>query len=456
MKRTLALLLVVLLGLMVAAPSLSSAEGSADVTGTIRIVGPGALNGPGAEGAEDLITGVFKPGYKALIEEFNKDYPNVTIEFTETPWDNWIAVLQTAAAGGTADILLHGSMLTDISIDLSPYLEQSPEVLEALATGPEYYRYDAEDWTKAAPTGISYVVDPYFALIDKKIFEEWGIELPDKNWTWDDLLKLAQATTGANPVTGEANYGVIPFTMSANNYWKAYSSYCAANGFKNFFFDETPAKFEARHTFTSPENVAALSYFNDLIKCTPPNFLEGLGDEFAGRKGSNIAIVLGEGMLGWYTRGLADDVADQFMFLPLPVNNDQSDAFSSSFTGTNSIANSKNAADPDLAWTYIKWLITDDDAQQWLVDNLACPSTFRGIEMLREKGYTFVDSYQAIMADFWDRYSITQTDIFDVAYGNTLTAGFSAFTEMYNGNMTPEECGQAIDDAVEEYQAMNR
>jgi len=64
--------------------------------------------------------------------------------------------------------------------------------------------------------------------------------------------------------------------------------------------------------------------------------------------------------------------------------------------------------------------------------------------------------HEKTMSNFWDKYSITQTDIIDVAYGNSLTAGFSAFTEMYNGNMTPQECGEAMDDAVEEFQLMNR
>ena len=184
------LLCIVLTLLMAMTMTVAFAEANTELSGTIRIIGPGALNGPGAEGAEDLITGQFKPGYKALFEAFNADYPNITVEFTETPWDNWKAVLQTAAAGGTADILLHGSMLTDIVIDLTPYLEATPEIYDYMTTGPEKYR-DPADYTKAIPTGLSYVVDPYYVALDKKIFEDWGVELPTYDWTWEDLLDLA-------------------------------------------------------------------------------------------------------------------------------------------------------------------------------------------------------------------------------------------------------------------------
>ena len=450
MKKMLCLVLSLLL-LVAAIPAM--AEANTELSGTIRIIGPGALNGPGAEGAEDLITGQFKPGYNELIAAFNEDYPNITIEFTETPWDNWQAVLQTAAAGGTADILLHGAMLTDISMDLTSYIESSPEVMEAMTTGAEYYR-DPNDYTKTIPTGISYVVDPYFALLDTQLFEEWGVELPTADWTWEDLLDLASKLTGANPVTGEQNYGVFPFLCDNNSAWKAYSSYCAAKGIENHQFTSAN-KFEAGHTYASEENVAALTYFNELVKYAPISYVESMGNENVGRANNDIAIVLGESMLNMYATTLVDDVADRFVYLPLPVNEDQSDAKYSSFTGTNSIAISKNAADPDLAWTFISWLITDDAAQQWLVDNLMCPSTYKGIELLREKEYPFIDTYDAIMSDFWDVYSISQTNCFDVAYGNLQSLFFSNVAEMYAGSITPEECGQYIDDGLNEYQTMN-
>lgn len=451
LKRILCTTLVLV---MVMALSTAFAEANTALTGTIRIIGPGALNGPGAEGAEDLVTGAFKPGYNALIEEFNKDYPNVVIQFTETPWDNWKAVLQTAAAGGTADILLHGSMLTDISLDLTPYLEKTPEIYDYMTTGPEQYR-DPEDYTKTIPTGLSYCVDPYFCIIDTKIFEDYGVELPSADWTWEDMLALAEKLTGTDPITGEQTYGVYNFNLTENDAWKAFSSYCAAKGFINMHFDSAN-KWEATMTFNSEECIAALQYFYDLAKFSPANFVEGMGNENVGRATSDIAIRLTEGMMGAYSTTLVDDVADRFIYMPLPVNEDQTDAKYSSFTGTNSIAISKNAADPDLAWEFIKWLIMDDDAQQWLVDNLVCPSTHKAIDMMKEKGYPFMDAYEAIMGDFWDCYSISQTDVIDIAYGNLQSIFFGNICEMYADTMTPAECAQAIQDQTIELIEMNK
>lgn len=452
MKKLLCILLALL---MTCAMTAAFAEGSTELSGTIRIIGPGALNGPGAEGTEDLVTGVYKPGYKALIEEFNKDYPNITIEFTETPWDNWKAVLQTAAAGGTADILLHGSMLTDIAMDLTPYLEATPEIYDYMTTGPEEYR-DPSDYTKTIPTGLSYCVDPYYAILDKQLFEEWGVELPSYDWTWEDLLDLASKLTGTNPVTGEQNYGVYVFDLTENNAWKAPSSYFAAKGVNNHHFDDSSDKFGATPTFDSQEVIDALTYFNELNKYQPSAYLEVMGYDKVSTNENDIAIRLSEGMMGMYSNTVFQDTVDRYVYMPLPANEDQSDAKSSSFTGTNSIAISKTAENPDLAWEFIKWLIMDDDAQQWLADNLYCASTHKAVDLMKEKGYPFAECYDYVMSNFWDCYSVTQYDCIDISYGNFAATWVANFSEMLAGAMSPEDCAQAIQDGLIEYMDMNR
>lgn len=181
MVRTLALALV----FMMATVAVAFAEPNTELSGTLRILGPGLFTQMGPDGKVDLVSGQTLPGYNALIEEFNEDYPNVKVEVNAIPWDNWIAVMQTAAAGGTADVLLHGAMLAELSVDLTEYLEKDPEVYEALAIKPELYRPDADNYNVVAPTGLSYKVAPYFVLVDTKLFEDFGVELPTDDWTCD-------------------------------------------------------------------------------------------------------------------------------------------------------------------------------------------------------------------------------------------------------------------------------
>jgi len=423
-----------------------------EMTGTLRFVGPGLFAGVGPDGTEDLVTGEKRPGYNVLIEDFNKDYPNVEVKIDAIPWDNWMSVVQTAAAGGTADILLHGSMLAEVCIDLTPYLEADPEVYEALAIKPEVFRPDVENYNKTAPTGISYRVSPYYALIDKQLFEEWGVEIPDANWTYDDLLNIARQMTGKNPVTGQENYGVWYFGNDDGNIWKIFSTIAAAWGVKTMVFDK-PNKFEAAMNFNTPEAVRVFEYIGELYKCTPPTYLENLGSDKIGTPENNIAIFISEGPLGMYRTTLHYGTEDRYAYLPLPVNEVDVEAKSSSFTGTNSIAISKNAADPDLAWEFIKWLVLDEEANKWVLDTGNVPATYYGLSQL-DPELPYTKCINEIFSSFWEQFTVSQTEAFDTAYGNALAALSGGLTGMYNGTYTPQEAAEYVQSQIVEYQNM--
>lgn len=450
MKRTLTIVLALVLALGMCIPVFAETEKTNEEwTGTLRITGPGQM-GNNPDDSEDLATGIVKPGYNKLIEEFNKDYPNVTIEMSGIPWDNWQAVVQTAAAGGTADILLHGSMLADCCLDLTPYLEKDPEVLEALAVKPEVFRPDPDNYNVTAPTGISYLVSPYYAFLDTKLFEDWGVELPTSEWTYDDLLEIARKMTGTNPVTGEENYGCWFYGNNDGNIWKRYSSVGAAWGLKSMIFDSAN-KYEATMDFNSELPVKVFDYLNELQKCCPPSYIENMGDDKSCTAENDIAIYLSEGPVGKYNNTVAYDTVDRYVYLPLPVNEVEVEAKYSSFTGTNSIAISKNATDPDLAWEFIKWLVLDEDANDWILALGQVPATYYAMEKLDpEKPYTKV--YQEIFDSFWNCFTISQCEVFDTAYGNAISALSAGITGMYTGTYTPQECGDYVQAQITEYQ----
>ncbi len=454
MKKTLcvALALVLTLAMCIPAFAESDAEPKTEFSGTIRLTGPGLFSDVGPDGSEDLITGKMKPGYNELIAEFNKDYPNVTVEVNSVPWDNWMSVVQTAAAGGTADILLHGSMLAEVCLDLTPYLEKDPQVAEALAVKPEVFRPDEKNYDKTAPTGISYRAEPYYALLDTKLFEEWGVEMPDNTWTYDELLALAQKMTGTNPTTGAENYGVWYFGNEDGNIWKLFSTVSAAWGVKTMEFN-TANKYEAKMDFTSEGAVKVFNYINELYKCAPPSYLENMGNDKTATEENDIAIVLGEGPISMYKNTLNYGTQDRFVYMPFPVNEVDVEAKYSSFTGTNSIAIAKTASEPDLAWEFIKWLVTDEAAGDWLLATDSGPATHYGMSKL-DPELPYTACYNEVFGQFWDNFTVSQCEAFDTAYGNALASLSAGLTGMYTGTYTPETCAQYIQDQVVEYQNM--
>ncbi len=81
-----------------------------------------------------------------------------------------------------------------------------------------------------------------------------------------------------------------------------------------------------------PSQTARLEFINELFKCTPPGYLENLGSDKIGSADNDIAIHLSEGPTGRYKATVANDTVDRFVYLPLPVNEVDVEAKSSSFT----------------------------------------------------------------------------------------------------------------------------
>ena len=81
-------------------------------------------------------------------------------------------------------------------------------------------------------SGIQYVIEPSVAYIDLEILEHYGVECPTADWTWEDLIEIAAACTGTDPVTGKQTYGVqLCYTNNQNifqNYYQLAMAYGAA------------------------------------------------------------------------------------------------------------------------------------------------------------------------------------------------------------------------------------
>ena len=427
MKRILALLVaLVLVGSASVVFAENVAKSDAYAGKTLRIVGPGGIS----SAKPDSVTGdngTVVPGYNDLFNAFVEDYPGVTIEFTPATWTDWHANLRTAAVGESADILLHGSMLTDICFDLTDYLIRDAWVLDYLSGKPEQYRYDEENYTVYKPTGLSYCLNPYYALIDLRILEHYGVKAPEKGWTWDDLMAIAEACTGTDPVTGVETKGCYMLKTEIN---KGMTCYLAAKGLKLQTYHDY--KWDMEVHFTDPEIMAAFEFFAKLVNLGGSGYLEKIGRDKYGSAENDIAILVSENMYSDLKMIAAAGLEDSFIFMPLPVNENEpekSDSNASGYAGSSSIASAYNAKEPDLAWEFIKWLVTDEYAQEWIVANKRCPATYYGVKCLIDSNaqYTsFCEAYNDIMSNFWDNWTIDQFNRID-----TGISELGAIVEMY-------------------------
>lgn len=76
--------------------------------------------------------------------------------------------------------------------------------------------------------------------ISLPVFDNYGIEIPDASWTWNDMLSLAEKLTGTDPVTGKQTYGVQLDSMdNANNSFFNYQMIASAYDAKVFQYGKT-------------------------------------------------------------------------------------------------------------------------------------------------------------------------------------------------------------------------
>jgi multiple sugar transport system substrate-binding protein len=146
---------------------------------------------------------------EAAIALFEKKYPNITVDPTSADWTGYWDKLATATAGGDmpdvsqfdqlylASYADRGSLLdlgTVSNTLTTDYL--TPGVLDSGKVSGKQY---------AVPIGVT----PSGIIINKSIFEKYGVALPDlESWTWDDLASVSEQISEKSG--GEA-HGVSPF-----------------------------------------------------------------------------------------------------------------------------------------------------------------------------------------------------------------------------------------------------
>ncbi|KAF1297339.1 ABC transporter substrate-binding protein [Enterococcus sp. JM4C] len=133
-----------------------------------------------------------------IVEEFNKEYPNIEIELVQIPDSDYSQKINQMLVGGTApDVIL--SFETDLPkfaetgsvISLDDYLKDTDKI-------------DVDDFIPAVnklseQTGGNYGLPWAYAseilFYNKDMFDAAGVDYPTKDWTWDDFEKAAEKLT---------------------------------------------------------------------------------------------------------------------------------------------------------------------------------------------------------------------------------------------------------------------
>lgn len=196
------------------------------------------------------------------IAEFEKANPNIKVTYEPVPGDGYGTKLTTSLAAGNApDVFLIGEG------DYYKYVDKG--VVEPL---DEYLAADTEFSTDIFHPGIleqgningkQYYLpkdfNPLSLWYNKKLFDEAGLEYPNDNWTWDDLIENAKKLTKKDD-SGK----LTQFGYNASKWEYAIYPYLWSNGADITNEDGT----KADGYMNSPETIAAMEQYIAMSKGT--------------------------------------------------------------------------------------------------------------------------------------------------------------------------------------------
>lgn len=297
------------------------------------------------------------------ISDWQKLHPDIKIIFEHTPYSGYDSKILTRIAGGAAPDVIATEVDYFVTFaskgvleDLTPHIEADKEFSLQDFFKTIMDRFTVQGKTYAIPRDVA----PFACIFyNKKLFDEAGVEYPNENWTWDDLLRAARALTKQDTSGHVTQYGF---------YGWAWQNFIYGNG--GSFVDDVANPKEI--TLDDPKSIEGLQFYADLInlyKVMPtPTALANMG--------MGVDLMFASGRLAmflsgiWETPGFRnyDFAWDVAMF---PKNSSGIRAFGSGGSGYGILKTSKHKKE---AWEVIKALTGPEGQKQLAMRGLAQPS----------------------------------------------------------------------------------
>ena len=195
---------------------------------------------------------------QAIVDAFEEEHPDITVEVTTLPYADYGTALQTDLAAGTVSDVFDIEYANFAQYQANGVLaELSPEDSGAYrASVLEAYQADGAQY--ALPSSFSTVVLFY----NSDLFEAAGVETPTGDWTWAEELAAAEELTDE----GAGIWGDHQ-PVSFYEYYKV----LAQNGGEFLNADGTAV------AFNTPEGVEAAEWLVEKSGTVMPSIEDGQG-----------------------------------------------------------------------------------------------------------------------------------------------------------------------------------
>ncbi|MDT5101339.1 MAG: multiple sugar transport system substrate-binding protein [Mycobacterium sp.] len=156
--------------------------------------------------------------FKGLIDQYNKDHPDVKVSELYSSNDLVLQKVLTAVRGNSAPDVAYmfGSWSPNIA-KIPQVVDMKDEVSKPDWKWDDFYQAE-RDATKVGDkvVGVPALVDNLAIVYNKKLFADAGVAPPTPNWTWDDFRAAAAKLT--DPAKGQFGW-LIPADGSEDTVW---------------------------------------------------------------------------------------------------------------------------------------------------------------------------------------------------------------------------------------------
>ena len=294
-------------------------------------------------------------GLQEIADEWSEQ-SGVKVTINVVDWDNYWTLLEAGASGGQMpDVFwMHSNtaqmyMENDLILPLDDYIAADD------AIDLENYYEGIVDLYKSG--GVQYALpkdhDTIALLYNKALFDKYGVEYPNDDWSWDDVLAAATAIS-----EGGKDDGVYGYALNTSN---------NQDGWYNFVYDYGAQIITDDHkgtTIGSAEGKAGMEMVRKILEvAAPQTTVAETGTDSLFQSGLVGMITQGSWMINsFYKAENSSDYAWALIPYGDANGNGQCDEGErwSCYNGLGWAA-SYQVADPDAAYDLISWFCREEN-----------------------------------------------------------------------------------------------
>lgn len=311
-----------------------------------------------ADDFTDPISGASLKGCHVLEEEFEKEHPEIDLQYIFMGWDDYQKKTQSMMIAGEADVYqapgieaLAGQGLLE---PLQPYIDKDGYDLSVYMDGQvDGWKVVGPEDTEPQVYGLPLIADTRFITYDKQLFDEWGVEYLSDEPTVEEILEKAAKMTGTNPVTGEQNYGIYHKGADAGDTVMNINEYYGGT------WGTGDRASEMTVNFDTDTMVKAMETLVELNRYAPDGVMANQGGEMFGTAQNNVAMDIRSNP-AVINNINAQGLGDRYGVARLFIN--EQEGMGGMFAGSPVVIAASSKV-KDAAWEYLKFTGSEFFAQ---------------------------------------------------------------------------------------------